>query len=68
MPMRPSFSVSMAILYPLPTSPTTRSLGILQLSSSSSQVLDALMPSLLSRLPTEKPGSVFSTRKAVMPL
>ena len=37
--MRPSFSVSIATLYPLPTSPRTLARGIRQSSNSSSHVL-----------------------------
>ena len=67
-PMRPSFKVSMAILYPLPTSPRTFDLGTRQSSRINSQVEEARMPSLSSFLPTVNPGNSFSIIKAVMPL
>ena len=67
-PMRPVFNVSMATLYPRPTSPTTFVAGTSQPSRISSQVLDARMPSLSSFLPTENPLNPRSTAKAVMPL
>ena len=58
----------MAILYPLPTSPTTFSFGTWQSSRISSQVEEARMPGLSSFLPTRNPGKSRSMRKAVMPL
>src|ERR1700732_3123553 len=66
--MRPSFSVSIAILYPLPTSPSTFSFGTRQSSRISSQVEEARIPSLSSFLPTVNPGKLFSIRNAVIPL
>ena len=66
--MRPSFSVSMAILYPLPGSPSTCAAGTTQSLKISSQVLEARMPSLSSFLPSVNPGAPFSTRNAVIPL
>jgi hypothetical protein len=51
-PMRPSFSVSIAILYPLPTSPSTCAAATTHSSRISSHVLDARMPSLSSLRPT----------------
>ena len=68
MPMRPSLSVSMAILYPLPTSPRTFSFGTRQSSRINSQVEDARIPSLSSFLPTVNPEKFFSMRNAVIPL
>ena len=67
MAMRPSFSVSIAMRYPLPISPRTFSAGTWQSSKSNSQVEDARIPSLSSFLPTLKPGESRSTKKAVMP-
>ncbi len=68
MPMRPSFSVSIAILYPSPTFPTTFSAGTSRSSNASASVEDARIPSLSSFLPFEKPFHCDSTRNAVMPL
>ena len=67
-PIRPVFNVSIATLYPTPTSPTTFAAGTSQPSRISSHVLEARMPSLSSFLPTEKPLNPRSTAKAVMPL
>jgi len=67
-PIRPSFSVSIETLYPLPTSPSTFSAGTSHPSRISSVVLEARMPSLFSFLPTAKPLKSRSTMNAVMPL
>ena len=67
-PMRPVLSVSIATLYPLPTSPTTFVSGSSQPSRISSHVLDARMPSLSSFLPTESPRQPRSITNAVIPL
>src|SRR6185312_13884466 len=67
MPMRPSFSVSIAILYPCPTGPRTFAAGTTHPSRMSSVVLEARMPNLSSFLPTENPAKPRSTMNAVMP-
>ena len=68
MPMRPPSSVFIARAKPLPCLPSRRSRGMTQFSNTSSQVLEPRMPIFFSRLPTEKPGSVRSTRKAEISL
>ena len=68
MPMRPSLSVSIAILYPWPTGPSTLAAGTSQWSRISSVVLEARMPSLSSFFPTANPGKSRSTMNAVIPL
>src|SRR5205809_7384391 len=67
-PMRPVFNVSIATLYPTPTSPTTFAAGTSQPSRISSHVVEARMPSLSSFLPTLNPRKPRSTAKAVIPL
>ena len=51
-----------------PGSPSTASAGTMQSWNTSSQVLEARMPSLSSFLPTENPGVPFSSTTAVIPL
>ena len=63
MPIRPSFNVSIAILYPFPTGPSTRSAGMRQFSSMTSHVELARIPSLCSRFPNANPGSFFLDEK-----
>ena len=58
--------VARASFRPSPTSPTTRSPGMRVRSKISSRVGLPLMPSLRSFSPNVKPGSDFSTTKAVM--
>ena len=66
--MRPSLRISIAYLYPLPTSPITSSAGTRTSSKRTGHVLDARIPSLSSFLPTLSPGASAGTTKVVMPL
>ena len=68
MPILPMLRVSMATLYPLPTSPSKFAPGTRQFSNSTSVVLDARIPSLSSFLPTLSPSNSRSTMNAVIPL
>ena len=68
MPIRPPSSVVMAILKPLPTSPSRFSFGTMQSSKTSSQVEEPRMPIFFSWAPTLNPGKPFSTMNAEMPL
>ena len=58
----------MAILKPLPSSPTRFLAGMRTFSKRRSVVLESTMPILSSALPTDTPGRSFSTMKQVMPL
>src|SRR3990172_9338899 len=66
--MRPPFRVSIATLYPLPTSPSTLAPGTEHPSRINSVVLEARIPSLSSFLPTLNPDVLRSITNAVMPL
>jgi len=66
--MRPSLSVSIAILYPLPTSPSTFSFGTRQSSRISSQVDEARIPSLSSFFADAKAEEVLLDQKCRDPL
>mmetsp|Transcript_17640 Transcript_17640/g.31654 ORF Transcript_17640/g.31654 Transcript_17640/m.31654 type:complete len:217 (+) Transcript_17640:570-1220(+) len=68
MPMRPGLSVSIAILYPFPSSPNILSSETSTSSNTTSQVEEARIPSLSSFFPMISPGASFSTTNAVMPL
>ena len=61
------FQLTIAILNPIPKSPSKFSLGILQSSNIKLQVDDALMPNLSSFFPSENPGIGFGTMKALIP-
>lgn len=58
----------MAILKPIPSSPSRLSLGMRQSSKMMLPVDEARMPSLSSFFPNESPGVGMGTRKALMPL
>ena len=62
---RPMFRMPKAILWPLPISPSRRSLGMRQFSRITVRVELPLMPSFFSSAPVLMPGSVFSTMKAL---
>ena len=66
-PIRPSLRVSIAILYPSPTFPTTFSSGTSTSSNDRASVEEARMPSLSSFFPFPNPFQPDSTRKAVIP-
>ena len=66
-PIRPSLRVSIAILYPSPTFPTTFSSGTSTSSNDRASVEEARMPSLSSFFPLPNPFQSDSTRKAVIP-
>lgn len=59
--------LTMAILKPIPCAPSRFSLGMRQSSKMRLAVEEALMPSLSSFLPSERPGHGMGTRKALMP-
>mmetsp|Transcript_10278 Transcript_10278/g.23436 ORF Transcript_10278/g.23436 Transcript_10278/m.23436 type:complete len:238 (-) Transcript_10278:225-938(-) len=67
MPTRPSLRSWMAIMYPLPSWPSTSSCGTLQSTKLTSHVEDARIPNLFSFLPMMTPGLSPLTMKAVMP-
>lgn len=58
----------MAILKPIPSSPSKLALGTLQPSMMRLAVEDALMPSLSSFFPKDMPGLSNGTIKALIPL
>lgn len=57
----------MAILKPIPGSPSRLSLGMRQSSKMRLAVDEARMPSLSSFFPSVSPGVGMGTRKALMP-
>jgi len=68
MPMRPESSTRIVLTKPCPSSPSSWSAGMRQLSKRTSLVSLARIPSLSSFLPGVMPGVPFSTMKAEMPL
>ena len=62
---RPTLRMLNAMMCPLPISPSTFSTGTMQSFRISGAVDEPRMPIFFSSAPTEKPGKVFSTRKAV---
>mmetsp|Transcript_5561 Transcript_5561/g.23109 ORF Transcript_5561/g.23109 Transcript_5561/m.23109 type:complete len:249 (+) Transcript_5561:2068-2814(+) len=68
MPMRPASRAFIAILKPSPSRPRICVDGTRTSSRMRFAVVDALMPSLSSGAPNEKPGLEVSTTKHVMPL
>jgi hypothetical protein len=63
----PVTKLTMAILKPIPGSPSRFSLGIRQSSKMRLAVEEARMPSLSSFLPSVSPGVGMGTRKALIP-
>lgn len=63
----PSHLVTMAILKPIPGCPRRFSRGIRQSSKIKFAVDEALIPSLSSFFPSERPGDGISTKKALIP-
>lgn len=63
----PTAGLTMAILKPIPSSPSRLSLGMRQSSKMRLPVDEARMPSLSSFFPNESPGVGMGTRKALMP-
>jgi len=57
----------MAMRKPRLTSPSRLTAGTRQSWKITSMVEDARIPSVFSRVPSEQPGRVFSTTKALMP-
>ena len=68
MPILPASSVPMAILKPMPSSPSKLALGTRHPSMMRLAVEDALMPSLSSFFPRDIPGLSNGTMKALIPL
>jgi len=66
-PMRPPFSVSIAILNPRLGSPIRLRPGTRTSWKMISIVEEARIPIVFSRVPSDTPGRVRSTRKAEMP-
>lgn len=63
----PTARLTMAILKPIPGSPSRLSLGMRQSSKMRLAVDEARMPSLSSFFPSVSPGVGMGTRKALMP-
>lgn len=63
----PTAGLTMAILKPIPGSPSRLSLGMRQSSKMRLAVDEARMPSLSSFFPSVSPGVGMGTRKALMP-
>ena len=67
MPIRPTSSVCMQILKPLPSRPSRFSFGTILSVNTISEVWTPCSPILFSIFPTEKPGKVLSMMKAESP-
>ncbi len=67
MPGRDLSRTFIAVLNPVPSSPSKFSAGTWQSSKISSTVGEPRIPIFFSSFPTLKPGDVFSTAKALMP-
>ena len=67
-PTRPTDSVFMALMKPMPTSPMTQSLGTRTSSSTTSLTGTPRWPIFSSWRPQDTPGRFISTMKQVMPL
>lgn len=63
----PTARLTMAILKPIPGSPSRLSLGMRQSSKMRLAVDEARMPSLSSFFPSVSPGVGMGTKKALMP-